>query len=128
MTTHAMEEAEAISQKIAIQVSGFFRSFGTLAQVQREGKSGYYIDVSFDLESLMHAFTLSHNDRLVRDRSTIVEQLNLWENEMRTHKGHDKKLNYADEFKAFGLLDRFHRQVEQGRPVDLANVLRELII
>jgi len=31
MTTHAMEEAEAISQKIAIQVSGFFRSFGTLA-------------------------------------------------------------------------------------------------
>lgn len=85
MTTHAMEEAEAISQKIAIQVSGFFRSFGTLAQVQREGKSGYYIDVSFDLESLMHAFTLSHinEDRIVRDRSTILEQLNLWENEMR---------------------------------------------
>ena len=33
MTTHAMEEAEAISTKIAIQVQGWFRSFGTLAQV-----------------------------------------------------------------------------------------------
>ena len=31
MTTHAMEEAEAISSKIAIQVQGWFRSFGTLA-------------------------------------------------------------------------------------------------
>ena len=30
MTTHAMEEAEAISTKIAIQVAGFIRSFGTL--------------------------------------------------------------------------------------------------
>ena len=31
MTTHAMEEAEAISTKLAIQVQGWFRSFGTLA-------------------------------------------------------------------------------------------------
>ena len=30
LTSHAMEEVEAISSKIAIQVSGFFRSFGTL--------------------------------------------------------------------------------------------------
>ena len=33
LTTHAMEEAEAISSKIAIQVQGWFRSFGTLEQV-----------------------------------------------------------------------------------------------
>ena len=31
MTTHAMEEAEAISTNIAIQVQGWFRSFGSLA-------------------------------------------------------------------------------------------------
>lgn len=33
MTTHAMEEAEAISSKIAIMVSGWFRSFGTLQEI-----------------------------------------------------------------------------------------------
>lgn len=31
LTTHAMEEAEAISTNIAIMVQGWFRSFGTLA-------------------------------------------------------------------------------------------------
>ena len=75
MTTHAMEEAEAISTKIAIQVSGFFRSFGTLAQVQREGKSGYYVDINFDLDVLMQNFSLSHNERLVRDRQSILSKL-----------------------------------------------------
>ena len=37
LTTHAMEEAEAISTNLAIQVQGWFRSYGTLAQVLREG-------------------------------------------------------------------------------------------
>jgi ABC-type multidrug transport system ATPase subunit len=59
MTTHAMEEAESISTKIAIQVSGFFRSFGSLAQVQREGKEGYFVDINFDLDALMPFFSLT---------------------------------------------------------------------
>jgi len=52
LTTHAMEEAEAISSKIAIQVSGWFRSFGTLKEVQRDGFSGYYVALKIDIDSL----------------------------------------------------------------------------
>ena len=68
MTTHAMEEAEAISTKIAIQVSGWLRSFGTLAQVQQEGKSGYYIDINIDLDSMMTNFISPRTQTLVKDR------------------------------------------------------------
>ena len=56
LTTHAMEEAEAISTKIAIQVKGWFRSFGTLAQVLSEGQSGYFVDFSIDLDSMTQSF------------------------------------------------------------------------
>ena len=56
MTTHAMEEAEAISTKIAIQVQGWLRAFGTLSQVQREGQDGYFVDFSIDLDSITGQF------------------------------------------------------------------------
>ena len=37
-------------------------------------------------------------------------------------------MNFAGEFKPYGLLDRFYRQLERGEPVDLKNVLRELLM
>lgn len=53
LTTHAMEEAEAISTKIAIQVQGWFRSYGTLAEVQGEGDlSCYYVNIDIDLDAI----------------------------------------------------------------------------
>ena len=60
LTTHAMEEAEAISTKIAIQVHGWFRSFGTLAQVLGEGQSGYFVDLSIDLDTMAAAILEDH--------------------------------------------------------------------
>ena len=47
---------------------------------------------------------------------------------MKSMLGQDKKLNYADELKAFGILDGFHRKLEKGQVVDLGNVLHELLI
>lgn len=72
MTTHAMEEAEAISQKIAIQVQGWFRSFGTLAQVQKEGQSGYFIDFSIDLNSMTNEFVSDELDTITREKGSVL--------------------------------------------------------
>ena len=52
LTTHAMEEAEAISSKLAIQVSGWFRSFGTLKEVQSDGFQGYYVALKIDIDAI----------------------------------------------------------------------------
>lgn len=64
MTTHAMEEAEAISSKIAIQVAGFIRAFGTLEQIQRaDGQVGYFIDFNLDLALMTSGFQISTEER-----------------------------------------------------------------
>lgn len=114
MTTHAMEEAEAISEKIAIQVQGWFRSFGTLSQVQKEGQAGYFIDFSIDLNSITNQFVSEQQETIVREKEPVLHQLRLWEDQVRSFRGNDKPLNYVDEFKNFGLLDRFYLRMEAG--------------
>ena len=47
---------------------------------------------------------------------------------MRQSRGIEAPLNYADEFKPYGLLDRFYMIMEKGHPIDLRNVLRELLM
>lgn len=114
MTTHAMEEAEAISTKIAIQVQGWFRAFGTLDQVQKDGNVSYYVDFSVDLESITSQFISNKQDTLMREKEPVIHQLRLWEDQVRAFRGNDRPLNYADEFKNYGLLDRFYKRLEAG--------------
>ena len=47
---------------------------------------------------------------------------------MRESRGIEAPLNYADEFKTYGLLDRFYTLMKNGHPIDLRNVLRELLM
>jgi len=53
ITTHAMEEAEAISDKIGIMVAGKFKCFGTLDNIQRDYGAGFEVELNFNLESLL---------------------------------------------------------------------------
>lgn len=52
ITTHAMEEAEAISNKIGIMVGGKLKCFGTLSDIQAEYGLGYEVEVNIDIEPL----------------------------------------------------------------------------
>ena len=66
VTTHAMEEAETISSKIAIQVDGFIRSFGTLDQIKKadgQAQECYFIDFNIDLMELLSRFDISSEER-----------------------------------------------------------------
>jgi len=128
LTTHAMEEAEAISSKLAIQVNGFLRSFGTLTQVKQVGKSGYTVDFNIDVAGMMREFHFSAQERVVSDQSTVEAALRDWQEKIRQSRNSDKPLNYLQEFKPYGLLERFFRQVEKGEAIDLVNVMRELLM
>ena len=57
VTTHSMEEADALGDKIAIMVAGKFKCFGTKQQIKNEYGSGYTIELKFDLELIDQRFS-----------------------------------------------------------------------
>lgn len=57
VTTHSMEEAEALGTKMAIMVAGQFKCFGTAQQIKNKYGRGYTIEVKFDLEKIYRKFS-----------------------------------------------------------------------
>lgn len=51
LTTHSMEEAEALSSKIAIQVDGNLRCFGSVQHVKNKYGQGYELEIKLDKPS-----------------------------------------------------------------------------
>merc|ERR1711959_325274 len=45
LTTHSMEEAEALCDRIAIQVKGQLRCLGTPGQIKKKYGSGYQLEI-----------------------------------------------------------------------------------
>ena len=52
VTTHSMEEAEALGTKLAIQVHGEFRCFGTAQHIKRKFGTGFFIKVKLDFSRI----------------------------------------------------------------------------
>ena len=86
------------------------------------------MDFSIDLDQITSQFIGDQQDTLIRDKEAIIHQLRLWEDQVQTFRGNDKPLKYVDEFKEYGLLDRFYRRMNAGGSIDLRNVLRELLM
>ena len=52
VTTHSMEEAEALGSKVGIMVNGRFKCFGTVQHLKNKFGKGYEIEFKLDLESI----------------------------------------------------------------------------
>ena len=52
VTTHSMEEAEALTNKMAIQVDGEFKCFGTAQQIKSKFGVGFTVTVKLDLDAI----------------------------------------------------------------------------
>ena len=52
VTTHSMEEAEALGSKMAIMVGGKFKCFGTAQQIKSKYAKGSTLDLKFDLKEI----------------------------------------------------------------------------
>jgi len=50
MTTHAMEEAEALCQRLGIMVAGKFKCVGTLQEIKETYGLGFEIEFSLNSE------------------------------------------------------------------------------
>ena len=51
-TTHAMEEAEAISNKLTVMVKGRFKCYGSLIDIKKKFGEGFEIFLNMNLESI----------------------------------------------------------------------------
>jgi ATP-binding cassette subfamily A (ABC1) protein 3 len=54
ITTHAMEEAEALSSKLGIMVAGKFKCLGTLQHIKNAYGQGFEIEINLDIEELLN--------------------------------------------------------------------------
>ena len=70
------------------------------------------MDFNIDLDEMVQGFVQEDFNPLVRTEEEIMRQLTLWEDQMQSVTGRDARLNYKDEFKDFGLLDRFYRRIK----------------
>jgi len=51
LTTHSMEEAEALSTRIAIMVAGQLQCIGSVQHIKSKFGSGYEIEIKLDMPS-----------------------------------------------------------------------------
>ena len=53
ITTHAMEEAEALASKLGIMVQGSFKCVGTTNHIREKYGSGYEVELNLDLQDVI---------------------------------------------------------------------------
>lgn len=78
LTTHSMEEAEALCSKIAIQVDGQLRCFGSAQQLRSQYGKGYEVACKFSatpqesVELLCGQWSVDKDDQMQRPRALEV--------------------------------------------------------
>lgn len=73
ITTHSMEEAEALGTKIAIQVDGRFKCFGTAQQIKSLYGQGFTVTMKLDVKNLDDRVDIFANTNIAtRDSSVII--------------------------------------------------------
>ena len=79
ITTHAMEEAEALSSKLGIMVKGKFKCFGTLQHIKNAYGQGYEIEINLDMEEILGEIgEVEPEKRFTDDEDTIRGKLTEW--------------------------------------------------
>jgi len=77
LTTHSMEEAEALCSKIAIQVAGQLRVYGTAQEIKAVYGKGYDINLKFKAHSQAEIFSLCQDFHVtpgdMLDRQTVLD-------------------------------------------------------
>jgi len=94
MTTHSMDEAEALADQLAIMKYGEFKFVGTLSQLRQEYSSGLYVDLMFRISS-EHIFNLKAEIGYESDKLNMSQVGELLKNFT------NSQLNW-DQVKSFG--------------------------
>jgi len=106
-------------------VSGFLRSFGTLDQVKRSsgGEISFFVYFDLGIAEIAPKFNISSTEARMHEKRDIEKKLNEWSEDAPRNLGTDKRYVFLNEFKPNGLLDEFYRQMEDGKTINMFNLL-----
>jgi len=129
ITTHAMEEAEALSSRLAIMVGGTFKCLGTLDEIRREYGAGFDLELSLDLVRIFANLygDIPQAEVFVSDEEQIRYKLREWM-VAAEKQGDSLSFEFDKEFHAYGVLSSFADAVRQGEPVNMLQLQKEVIL
>ena len=121
LTTHSMEEAEALCTKMAIMVAGNFRCIGSPQQLKHNFADGYevQINVTIPTEAEVNAFLAPFQV----PSKTLLQRFEVQEIFRRIGLP-----DLSQEIRQNGYASDFHREFEAGRGVTAASVAHFALI
>jgi len=113
ITTHSMEEAEALCTKMGIMVNGQFRCFGSSQHIKDKYGTGYEIEIK--IKSLTEA-----------DTRDMIKQFgdSLDEKACRQILEDSGNLELADELKENGVGSEYYSQLSKGEKIETGEFIR----
>ena len=85
ITTHAMEEAEALATKLGIMVHGKIKCFGTPNHIRDKFGQGYEIEMNLDTQDMIAQLPqIAEGEKLTNDAELIKQRLQQWQDALKT--------------------------------------------
>lgn len=107
LTTHSMEEAEALSTKLGIMVDGQFKCFGSAQHIKSKFGDGYEIEIKIKIPSDEEIHQMMRERNI--NENTIVNQSNL-----QNILGLFGSNQLFNEIRVGGLGDNVRKEIEKG--------------
>ena len=80
ITTHAMEEAEALATKLGIMVQGRFKCIGSTNHIRVKYGSGYEIELNIDIQEMLKDLDdVPETECMIDDAEEILRRLVQWQ-------------------------------------------------
>ena len=128
ITTHAMEEAEALATKLGIMVQGRFKCIGTTNHIRVKYGSGYEIELNLDLVDVLKDLDeIPEAESMTDNISVVKDYLSQWQENFK-NLDFPVLIKFDDEFTRGGLLSNFYSAIRKGEQIDLRSVRREIAL
>lgn len=129
ITTHAMEEAEALANRIGIMVAGSIKALGTLHELQKTYGLGYDIEFNFDTQYLMEIIEETADVAqmaALANKENVVQYVISWEAGLGDRI--NKVLDFEEQFSRGGLLNEHHERYRLDQPINVKALLLDFLV
>ncbi|EAR86885.2 ABC transporter family protein (macronuclear) [Tetrahymena thermophila SB210] len=126
LTTHSMEEAEALSTRIAIQVEGQLKCIGTVQQIKNKFGEGYEVECKLKLPS---------NDQLVQTLKTDfnfdgkeIQNIHVFPNNLQENLAKLNAMEYYDLITKNEQFAQIYSRIKSSIGVSLLNLYQFILL
>lgn len=116
LTTHTIEEAECLADKIGIMVAGKIKCLGSLEQLQQRFGGGFLIEISMDMKKIsqQEIESFSKEQRLCSALQTVKAKLREWTEKLEFVYGCSGCWDFEGALSADGHFSSQWNQLQQG--------------